>query len=405
MESKYLPTTTTRDSQKEIESYQLDLFSKGTQNSGTSKANLDEKFIIKSISVPKANASLMEKHLDLLKQLNHENIVRIVSYEVDILKHGEINIYHIFMDEAKCNLRKFIETDRSYFTNVENVFSFLKQMIAACKYLSSVNLVHANIKLENILVFEGPTFKLVDMGLPQKLTTLIPSWVMELIQNDIFSLGMVLCNICGMDLNISNIDEKLRNLNGEMEKIRARYRSQLLVQIISPMLSIKNSARPSLEDLQTQLTFATVPAVEQHNSGDDVEIDYNAIFHYQTLPLKHDILQVMPLSSKSLLILGKNWKSEALLTIWDVKTNKEIPLNRSLIEHADWMREIQNLIPYPYQTKPYNKSLVERSDQMMKLSNGKIMCRHPTKLFVLDIEEGQLLQFDLKKNDKSRFLG
>jgi len=49
----------------------------------------------------------------------------------------------------------------------------------------------------------------------------------------------------------------------------------------------------------------------------------------------------------------------------------------------------------------HDRSPIERDEWMMKLSNGKIMFRHRTKLSVLDIEEGQLFQFDIKEMAKA----
>ena len=88
--------------------------------------------------------------INILKMLNHPNIVKFV----DLKK--TINHYYIMMEycnggELHKALEKYIEKNRNPFPQ-EIVQHFMKQIIDAFKYIHSKDIMHRDIKLENILL-------------------------------------------------------------------------------------------------------------------------------------------------------------------------------------------------------------------------------------------------------------
>ena len=88
--------------------------------------------------------------INILKMLNHPNIVKFV----DLKK--TINHYYIMMEycnggELHKALEKYIEKNRKPFPQ-EIVQHFMKQIIDAFKYIHSKDIMHRDIKLENILL-------------------------------------------------------------------------------------------------------------------------------------------------------------------------------------------------------------------------------------------------------------
>jgi len=98
------------------------------------------------------------KELNFNKEFRHKNIIRYVDSFYDsqflfiITELGEEDLYHKYYSYTK-NL------------SLENIYSILKDVANAIKYLHGKNIVHGDIKLENILCCPDDQYKLCDFGL------------------------------------------------------------------------------------------------------------------------------------------------------------------------------------------------------------------------------------------------
>ncbi|XP_070562674.1 serine/threonine-protein kinase PLK1-like isoform X2 [Ptychodera flava] len=120
------------------------------------------KIIPKSrISKPHQRQKL-EREIHLHSQLDHQNVVRFFKYFDD-----EDHVYIIL---ELCNKKSLIHTLKQRKTLTEpEVRFFLLQIIEGVRYLQSVNVIHRDLKLGNILLTDSLEIKLADFGLATKL--------------------------------------------------------------------------------------------------------------------------------------------------------------------------------------------------------------------------------------------
>lgn len=109
------------------------------------------------------------KEISLLSRLNHPNII---SYKNIVITEDETCIY---MELLPYNLRQFYQSNKCTFNFWKRCF---KKILQGVEYLHSMNIIHADIKPENILISsrssespsdEGedmnPIVKLIDLGI------------------------------------------------------------------------------------------------------------------------------------------------------------------------------------------------------------------------------------------------
>ena len=120
----------------------------------TTKKGSSNKFATKRIDKKLANSEKYKKYFDkereILKKLDHKNIIKLLEIKQ--------NSKYIFLVKEYCNggslkncLEKYIEEYDKPFSQ-EIIQHIMKQLIDVIKYLHKLNIIHKNIKLQNILV-------------------------------------------------------------------------------------------------------------------------------------------------------------------------------------------------------------------------------------------------------------
>lgn len=105
-------------------------------------------------------ADALYREIQLLKDLEHDNIVQYLGYDVDE-DEGHINIFLEYVPGgsiASCLSKqgKFDEPLVSYFT---------RQILLGLEYLHDRNILHRDIKAGNVLLTHMGTCKITDFGL------------------------------------------------------------------------------------------------------------------------------------------------------------------------------------------------------------------------------------------------
>ena len=150
----------------------------------TQKGNNPEVYATKRLSLQLSNQKTIQKYLkneiEIMKELNHPNIIRLY----DLLK---TNTHYYFIMEY-CNGGPLSNLLSDYKLKYGRPFSqeiiqhFMRQIVEGLKYIHSFKIIHRDIKLDNILVnFENiedknnfyllkSQVKIIDFGLATKLT-------------------------------------------------------------------------------------------------------------------------------------------------------------------------------------------------------------------------------------------
>lgn len=103
----------------------------------------------------RSNRNYME--IRILKQLKHKNIIKLKGWFED-----EDTIYVVL---EWINGKDCAKTYRETLPSEAQVKSIMKQLISVLGYIHSKGVVHRDLKLENILINESGTLKLIDFGL------------------------------------------------------------------------------------------------------------------------------------------------------------------------------------------------------------------------------------------------
>ncbi|CAF1563892.1 unnamed protein product [Adineta ricciae] len=115
---------------------------------------------------------LIENELAILRRVKHPNIIKLVEeFQTDL------QYFLVFEYVSNGDLLTAVTTMNKY--SEHDVALMLSQIAAALKHLHSLNIVHRDVKLDNILIANHPdqsvTLKLADFGLALCLTDEIPT--------------------------------------------------------------------------------------------------------------------------------------------------------------------------------------------------------------------------------------
>ena len=117
------------------------------------KANSNKLFATKKIDKVQADTKLKKYfhyEINILKALRHENIIRLEEVKMTN------NNYYVVMEflnggDLKSCLKKYMSIHNTPFPE-EIVQYLMKQIVSAIAYIHSMNVIHRDLKLENIMV-------------------------------------------------------------------------------------------------------------------------------------------------------------------------------------------------------------------------------------------------------------
>ena len=126
--------------------------------------------VIKEVDLTSLSASerdLARNEASIMKQLQHPNIIRF--HEVYKTRSGKL---HIVMEYAeRGNLHSFLGSRRDTAIPEDEVLLIVTQLFLALKYLHERNILHRDLKLENVLLMADGTVKLSDFGISKALVS------------------------------------------------------------------------------------------------------------------------------------------------------------------------------------------------------------------------------------------
>ncbi|XP_052445317.1 serine/threonine-protein kinase PAK 5 isoform X3 [Carassius gibelio] len=206
------------------------------------------------------------KEMKILKEMIHGYIV---SY-VDSFEDEQSGLYCIVMEYcAGGDLKKKMETQKEKgFFEEQQILDWFVQICLALQYIHKNNVLHRDIRPENVFLTEDGFINLGDFGCSKMLErdeVYAESAVVlrnysspEVYQkkqynskSDIWSLGWLLHDLCMLDVwsnNIKRLCAFTNSMEGTLPHISERY-SWELQELIRQMLSCDPKDRPSAEEI------------------------------------------------------------------------------------------------------------------------------------------------------------
>ena len=120
----------------------------------TRKKGTETKFATKRIDKRIANSEKYQKYFqnerEILKELDHKNILKLIEIKENSRFYFLVKEYCNGGSLRDCLQRYQEEYDKSF--SQEIIQHIMRQLVDVIKYLHSIDIIHRNIKLENILV-------------------------------------------------------------------------------------------------------------------------------------------------------------------------------------------------------------------------------------------------------------
>ena len=221
------------------------------------------------------------KEYKLCSKIKHENIVNLLGLYSNKLDKTTYVVY-ILMEVGKTDwekeIRYYKEKELEYSEN--DLINITKQLISALSFLQTKNIVHRDIKPQNILIFKDNKYKLADFGESKQMsnisfslnngslrgTELYMSPLLfnglrngqidvshNLVKSDVYSLGLCLLYAATFS-NKSLYDVRkfveMKELKKYIEDTLKDKYSQKFIDLIISMLEIHEDKRPDFIELE-----------------------------------------------------------------------------------------------------------------------------------------------------------
>ncbi|XP_050409828.1 probable serine/threonine-protein kinase nek3 [Patella vulgata] len=232
-----------------------------------------KKCVLKEIKV----SDMTKKGIDqaiievtVLARCRHENIIRYLGAFIDD------GCLFIAMEYAESgDLSKKIDDQKGTHFKEDLILTWFVQINMALAYIHSQNILHRDLKPQNIFVTKGDVLKLGDFGIARLLNdksdfamTVIgtPYYLSpEICQNqpynhksDIWALGCILYELCCLRVPFRAADftsQVMTILSGSFEPIPRHY-GPLLEDLVSVLLRTHADSRPTAEQI------LSIPAIQ-----------------------------------------------------------------------------------------------------------------------------------------------
>ena len=329
----------------------------------------------------------------IMKKLLHPNVI---SFK-DVFKDTKLDYFYIVMEYANDgDLSKKIKTQKNkiigekYFSE-EKIMQYFYQICRGLQYIHSKNIIHRDIKSQNIFLMKNGKIKIGDFGIAKALTntknnatTIIgtPYYFSPEIINgepynyktDIWSLGVVLYEMCCLKLpfesnNIAQLSIKI--MKGKYDPIPNRY-SKNMANLIKNMLNIDQKLRPNINEvLQSPLLknyhnnkYANKSSKNLSSNKKPIINSYKSQYNFK---INEQLLEQKQNERKSLVNKNSNYKEKSCSPI--IFKNKSCIENLSLNNQKN-NKQSDSLFELP---KASNKNKTKKSNIFKRISTQNEM--------------------------------
>ena len=329
----------------------------------------------------------------IMKKLLHPNVI---SFK-DVFKDTKLDYFYIVMEYANDgDLSKKIKTQKNkiigdkYFSE-EKIMQYFYQICRGLQYIHSKNIIHRDIKSQNIFLMKNGKIKIGDFGIAKALTntknnatTIIgtPYYFSPEIINgepynyktDIWSLGVVLYEMCCLKLpfesnNIAQLSIKI--MKGKYDPIPNRY-SKNMANLIKNMLNIDQKLRPNINEvMQSPLLknyhnnkYANKSSKNLSSNKKPIINSYKSQYNFK---INEQLLEQKQNERKSLVNKNSNYKEKSCSPM--IFKNKSCIENLSLNNQKN-NKQSDSLFELP---KASNKNKIKKSNIFKRISTQNEM--------------------------------
>ena len=329
----------------------------------------------------------------IMKKLLHPNVI---SFK-DVFKDTKLDYFYIVMEYANDgDLSKKIKTQKNkiigekYFSE-EKIMQYFYQICRGLQYIHSKNIIHRDIKSQNIFLMKNGKIKIGDFGIAKALTntknnatTIIgtPYYFSPEIINgepynyktDIWSLGVVLYEMCCLKLpfesnNIAQLSIKI--MKGKYDPIPNRY-SKNMANLIKNMLNIDQKLRPNINEvMQSPLLknyhnnkYANKSSKNLSSNKKPIINSYKSQYNFK---INEQLLEQKQNERKSLVNKNSNYKEKSCSPM--IFKNKSCLENLSLNNQKN-NKQSDSLFELP---KASNKNKTKKSNIFKRISTQNEM--------------------------------
>ena len=223
---------------------------------------------------------MVMKEFKMCSKLIHPNVVKLIglySKKLDKTTYVVYLLMEVGLTDWEKEIKSYAERKMEY--TEQSLIIIIKQLISALAFLESKNVIHRDIKPQNILVFKGGIYKIADFGESKQIqnitfslmngslrgTELYMSPLLfnglrngqvdvkhNLIKSDVYSFG--LCVLYASTLNNKTLYEIRKFVEMEQVKdyifksLKNKY-SEKFIELIISMLQIHKNERPDFNKL------------------------------------------------------------------------------------------------------------------------------------------------------------
>lgn len=324
---------------------------------------------IKEISLETLNKyeKSLRRETEIMKQLNHPNLVRLIESIVDDKTE---NVYLVMEFFARGDFYKFLKKRP---LKEKYAVKYLKQISEGMKYLLSHKIIHRDLKPQNILISEAGILKITDFGFARYFDSDIliqticgsPMYMApEIMKNkkydyksDLWSIGIIFFEMLTgrTPFQAKNIYELIRKIENDKIKIPSKFNlSETCTELLTSLLQKNPDKRISWEDFFNHPLIYEADPLEQENKM--MEISQLSIL--PTVPTQDSIFdslnmnQSLPISLPKLQGSILNYSQNSQMVTSNANSNfhsdtnlvGEINFNFNLDIPEDELEEDKNLM-------------------------------------------------------------
>lgn len=206
---------------------------------------------------------------EILRSLDHECIIRAEELILDEQTNQAVIVLELAGERTLSDVQTLIEGQ--VFPEARAIL-FFTQLARALQHMHSLNLVHSDLKTENISLVDENKVKLIDFGFSRDaseaaplcgtLGYMSPQQIRRLpfcpFKAEVWSLGVVLYKLLFnlYPIKAKTLEEASQKVKGFKLVLPASRKLSLPTrQLLSRLLAPEEAKRPSLEELQTEFSF------------------------------------------------------------------------------------------------------------------------------------------------------